>query len=109
MPLPRMSTRRWMIAVAVVAIALGLDRLYERRQRALAMARYHRSKEREQRLALVLPQYHAYLATLNPESAQSILRGRERQLKWHGELRRVYERAARYPWLLVAPDPPGPK
>jgi hypothetical protein len=34
----------------------------------------YRSKEREQRLALAVPQYHAYLATLNPESAQSILR-----------------------------------
>ncbi len=24
-------------------------------------------------------------------------------------LRRVYERAARYPWLLVEPDPPEPQ
>jgi hypothetical protein len=28
---------------------------------------------------------------------------------FHGELRRKYERAARYPWLPVAPDPPEPE
>jgi hypothetical protein len=97
-----------MIAVAVVRSALGLDRLYERRQRALAMATYLRSKESKERLILVLPEYHAYLATLNPESARSILRGRERQLKWHSDLRRIYERVARYPWLPIEPSPPPP-
>jgi hypothetical protein len=28
---------------------------------------------------------------------------------WHGALKRKYERAARYPWLPVAPDPPEPE
>jgi hypothetical protein len=28
---------------------------------------------------------------------------------YHGRLRRKYERAARYPWLPIAPDPPEPK
>jgi hypothetical protein len=29
--------------------------------------------------------------------------------RYHVELRRKYERAARYPWLPVAPDPPEPR
>ena len=28
---------------------------------------------------------------------------------YHAALRRKYERAARYPWLPVPPDPPEPK
>ena len=28
---------------------------------------------------------------------------------YHGTMRRKYERAARYPWLAVAPDPPEPQ
>jgi hypothetical protein len=28
---------------------------------------------------------------------------------WHGEIAREYDRAARYPWLHVAPDPAGPE
>ena len=27
---------------------------------------------------------------------------------YHGKLREKYERAARFPWLPVASDPPGP-
>jgi hypothetical protein len=31
-----------------------------------------------------------------------------RRLEWHESMRLKYERAARYPWLSVDPDPPPP-
>jgi hypothetical protein len=47
-----------------------------------------------------------------PADAETV----EKLAKWcrdvadrSGELRRKYERAARYPWLPVAPDPPEPE
>ena len=32
----------------------------------------------------------------------------QRRADYHGAMRRKYERAARYPWLPVEPDPPEP-
>lgn len=31
------------------------------------------------------------------------------RIKWRTEMMRKYERAARYPWLPVTPDPPEPE
>ena len=39
--------------------------------------------------------------------AQRVARG-EQMAAYHRELRIKYERAARYPWLPVEPDPPPP-
>jgi hypothetical protein len=43
--LPRMTTRRWMIAIAMIAVALGggIEALRQRRAFALAMADRHKS------------------------------------------------------------------
>jgi hypothetical protein len=32
-----------------------------------------------------------------------------KRLAWHVHLQGKYERAARYPWLPVVPDPPYPE
>jgi hypothetical protein len=37
------------------------------------------------------------------------LAGYAAEAEWHARLRRKYERAARSPWLPLAPDPPPPK
>src|SRR5262249_4509482 len=75
MRLLRMTTRRRLIPMPVCAVALGLHQTLRTPSAGSTRdGEVYRSKEREQRLALALPQYHAYLATLNPESAQSILR-----------------------------------
>jgi hypothetical protein len=39
---------------------------------------------------------------------QRVARG-EQMAAYHRELRLKYERAARYPWLAVGPDPPVPE
>jgi hypothetical protein len=50
--------------------------------------------------------------TSNIEGAAAIERAAERQFRararFHELLRKKYERAARYPWLVVEPDPPEP-
>jgi hypothetical protein len=37
------------------------------------------------------------------------LRTDEGRAAWHAALWRMYDRAARYPWLPVSPDPPEPE
>jgi hypothetical protein len=88
MRLTRMTTRRWMVAVAVVAIFFGLA---ERSRRFSEIADLHDG------------QSEASVTT--PEE-------RNRLTRWNAYNRamcRKYRRAARYPWLPVEPDPPRPR
>jgi hypothetical protein len=45
----------------------------------------------------------------NIRSSASEIERSSRRLDYHDSLISKYERAARYPWLPVAPDPPEPK
>lgn len=94
MRLPRVqfTLRRLIVAVALVGTILGV--LAGRRSQFRGLAAYHSAKGR----AMInggLPR---------DDSAAWKL---ERDL-WHGVLAEKYKRAARYPWLPVAPDPPEP-
>ena len=112
MRLPRMTTRRWMIAVAVVAILLGAGLETGRRS-----FRFARLSDCHSNAALEC--FHA-LMTLGgwppPQDPSPAELGRVRNLyrvralvHYHSALTQKYERAARYPWLPVAPDPPEPE
>lgn len=135
MGLPRVRfTVRWlMVAVAFVALALGVEvtrrRWAEFRQRAksyAAMEQYERSlldgwstvvRREDGRavairgpIAIQVPShrggYDEIRVTPTPGYDAANLRLRA---DYHARLKRKYERATRYPWLPVAPDPPEPK
>ncbi len=90
MPFPRVrfTLRRMMIAVAIVAILLGLAEMTRRRRAAF----------REKSTAIRWSEYVEGHGKRRPEIAEHYRRMAEK-----------YERAARYPWLPVAPDPPEPE
>ncbi len=126
----RFTVRRMMVVVASVAVAIGatlefkrlgrLSRDYHRR--ALTSAREERmwrrgSSGREaseleaRRLSVALRSKDRVLADLWAEETST--RARENRevreiFNHHARLRRMYERAASYPWEPVAPDPPEP-
>ena len=113
MRVPRMTTRRWMIAVAFVGLlfggAIGGVRLKQRYDLFLARVREHEQEEArfrswEQDLA-------AALGGL-PSSPRDpfLLRWQclHSHAAYHKELKNKYEHAARYPWLPIGPDPPLP-
>jgi hypothetical protein len=84
---PRFTVRRLMVAVAVVGVVLGIGSdLDRRRRRFLDLRSYYREK-----------------AVIHSECWTRIVSMRDYYLS------RKYERAARYPWLPVAPDPPEPE
>jgi hypothetical protein len=87
MKLPRFTIRRMMVGVAILGLSLGF--LAERRARFLRIAARHEESSRFYRL---------YPGFYIPSGAFYDI---EMELK--------YERAARYPWLPVEPDPPEPK
>jgi hypothetical protein len=100
---PRFSLRLAMALVAVVASGLGsYVGIESRRLTLLGLAEAHRS------------QMIAWEEVGPSEASRKRfdLAGREVSLKahrWHEVLAKKYERAARYPWLPVEPDPPEPR
>jgi hypothetical protein len=101
MRLPRITTRRLMVLVAVVAGALygvHLKRLSRHYQdTADARARHALEVFPQRRTSFEVP-YPSYL-----EYQEQFVRK-----EYHDALRMKYERVARYPWLPVPPDPPEP-
>lgn len=90
MPFPRMTTRRWMIVVAVLGVALACPRWVESRRIAFQACRDHY-------LGRVLD------VLLQPHDARNRRLG-----SYYWDLFAKYERAASRPWLPVPPDPPPP-
>jgi hypothetical protein len=97
MRLPRMTTRRWMIAVSVVGLVMGGIvggvRLKRRHDYYLSRAQHHNT--------MVEIYIRKGVETLDPRY--------QRLLFYHGTVARKYWHAASYPWLPVEPDPPMPE
>jgi hypothetical protein len=91
MRLSRMTTRRWMLVVAVVSLVCLLE---HRRRSFESLAAYHESKTALVFSMILSTEDHLY---------------RERVCEWHASLAPKYRYAAHYPWLPVEPDPPEPE
>jgi hypothetical protein len=90
-----MTTQRWMVAVAVVAISIATVQLVDRWLSYRRIAAYHAELadtgwEARDPVA-------AALAKLGPE-----------EVAYHAAMARKYRHAASYPWLPVEPDTPEP-
>ena len=119
MPVPRFRLRTLMIAVAVAGMMLGVglevDRLWgvsaARSRSAVfcrlsgAMARHHaRSYDKLAKEWRTEHRTREAIAVLERKAASL-----RRDAAYWALKRSNYERAARYPWLPVPPDPPMPK
>ncbi len=133
LPRPRFTVRRMMIAVAVVALLVGSEMTRRRWAYFRAIAHSYAGAEEFDRFLLgggtaivrmedgQVSEIHGPLSfrsgaegggsievTGDPSpgyDAESL----RRRADYHAQLRRKYERAARYPWLAVVPDPPKPR
>jgi hypothetical protein len=113
MRLPRMTTRRWMVAVVMIGLMIGGGVwLKQRRHYFLSLAQSHQkevasSTARGQALKSRL----STTSGMSDEDIMHLYRDYTRMMDradHHAAMARKYERAARYPWLLVEPDPPEP-
>ncbi len=133
MPFPRMTTRRWMIAVAVVALALwtGITArtLYWNHARYREAAARWEDMVRMNVAVLQDAQWHWGIEQETMKRSPDLValhggrEGQETRIRfWADEARRSerfgayckrmrlqYEHAARYPLPPVPPDPPPPK
>jgi hypothetical protein len=111
MRLLRMTTRQWMIAVAVVAfisVGVSLPHRWYLHQQAEAHAM---QVEFAEEMARRCVSQADFLGASDPSTTRRLHRSAEvytRRVAYHAQLRQKYERAAIYPWLSVEPDPPPP-
>ena len=121
---PRPTVRSMMVAVAIAGLALGAGEAARRRaqdfeSRALEArnqnhALFHAGgnlrfeammlREGAKVPAPGEPSGDPYIRSLEEEADTYTARGR-----WAGDLAIKYDRAARWPWLPVWPDPPEPR
>ena len=136
--LPRMTIRRWIIVVILVATALTLWTMEQRSRGLRRRAAFHAAEseqltfyyevetqcladlERELEVDLSLTRKHRgssqalrYLESAErnigkTEESRAILRAVAEQIEHHAHLRRKYEQASSRPWVSVSPDPPEP-
>jgi hypothetical protein len=92
-----------MVAVAIAALSMAVGSWLVGRSRGFwVMARHHRLSQAAT-AATVGP---ARTIVLMDFTGHPVSREANR---WHALLAEKYIRAARYPWLPVAPDPPEPE
>lgn len=97
LPRPRFTVRRMMLAVALLAVLLGADKL---RQQS---AQY---RERAEECAIYETDSRGVLMDEGDPDRRVFL---AREAEYYSRLKAKYERAARYPWLPVKPDSPEPE
>jgi hypothetical protein len=101
-PRVRFTIARTMVVVAVIAVLLGAVAMLRRRAYLRKLADYHAEAARHIRFdhgSIIRPDgAYVHIAVAPPRLAD-----------YHEDLAGKYERAARYPWLPVEPDPPEPK
>jgi hypothetical protein len=111
-----MTTRRWMIAVAIVAtlMAVGFEaaRATRRAREYRVLANSH-AAFRDIYFREAYRVHHAAVDRAAGDSSREmglLVESHQRALAWyHHALAVKYRRAALYPWLPVEPDPPAPE
>jgi hypothetical protein len=105
----RMTTRRWMIAVAVAALIMTRAEVRRRQHEYQRLAAYHK-KERSLIVAgrgRTSGEIEIWLR--HDPSKRSWRLSSVREAAYHSAMGEKYERSARYPWLPVETDLPEPK
>src|SRR4051794_40968276 len=104
-PRVKLTLRSLMVAMAVLALAFWVA---ERRLRFQRLAEYHSLRSEADIICCVMLVTDDGKPPALVESATGTPTPLARR-DWHRPLREKYEKAARSPWLSVAPDPPRPE
>ena len=113
MRLPRMTTRRWMVSVAVLAVGLAAAALFRRHLILRERGDYHARREgvhtaQARRIGPIAPVFADRYPGIADE-LRAYAAGETEIGAWHARLKEKYRRVARFPWLAIEPDPPEPE
>jgi hypothetical protein len=97
-----MTTRRWTLVVGVAAVLFAVGGELARRRETF------QRRARELALKAEIDEMVRALLRMGPSDPREVEQAGKR-VEFHDRLRLKYERAALYPWMPVAPDPPEPE
>src|SRR4051812_45231615 len=106
MPFPRMTTRRLMIAVAVVALVIGGAIEGERRRARFHQLAIHYT---ERELGYLISTISEPWSEHKRKQWEAHLRQTAHYRSYFAGMSQKYQWAEKYPWLPVPPDSPPPK
>jgi hypothetical protein len=116
MRVPRMTTRRWALVVAVLSLILGAEAAY---RRWATTSKVYRAKARVAAVRAILVECEvvddSFVRRSSPRPDPDDPRDGDRRARWdrliahHRALQEKYDRIASRPWLPIEPDPPEPK
>jgi hypothetical protein len=98
----RFSTRHLMIFVAVVAMLLGVQRVYHDISYCWARAAYHEDMALFHRGG-----WPTHMSRNDAARLLAVMRRRPDLAVVHSQMKEKWQQAAACPWLPVEPDPPG--
>lgn len=106
----RLTIRRLMVAVAVVAFLIGAVRLKWLRDSHLHDAAYHARRKAEELRNVANFDRGRREGASNADDRSILLMEQSSRLRvaYHARLEQVYRRAANRPWRSVPPDPKDP-
>ena len=113
MRVPWMTMRWWMVAVAAIGLMIGGGVLLKQRRdyfRSLAQS-HQKEVDSSTARGKALKSRFGRTSGMTTEEIMHLHGDYDRMMDradHHASLARKYERAARYPWLPVEPDPPEP-
>ena len=111
MRLPRITTRRWMVAMAIAAVVLGAERMWQRWAALRRRAADHEATSSV--LALIRYRGEYPYCSLGIHDIPLVYNSEKASIHaacvlYHTRMLRKYRLAMLRPWLPVEPDPPGP-
>jgi hypothetical protein len=113
MRLSRFRLRALMAAVAVVGVAMGGERMRSRRVFFLQRAKFYAGWEwrTKRSLEVATGTFKGPINLCGQQWANLLEKAPHypRKIDYYTRMRVKYERAARYPWLRIPPDPPEPE
>jgi len=111
MRLPRFTTRRLMVLVAVAGMTFAMVALRRRSERYAEIAADFRATWQQHRDARErnIPTFVKDDANISTLFRRTSDRDANRWIEYYDARASQFENAARYPWLPVPPDPPEPE
>jgi hypothetical protein len=99
---PRLTTRRLMILVALVAVLLAAERVFRQSMHYLQKAEDHALRSDRWVRSYTYPEA-PFTNCMGPHGRDKLLLA-----NYHDQLKQKYEYAACHPWASLPPDPPPP-